>query len=403
MLRKDPYCPRRVLLTGGTGYVGALIAAKLLLDPAVENIILPTRRAPEDGPISMVEHELVALGVTDDAQKAELMSRLTWVRWKDWSDLAEPAFMQDLAARGFETIIHAAGCVDYFDQASLDAVNVQLTELMLALGKAANVARFVYISTAYSAGYADGEIPEVALSEPKSDPTDYTRTKRNAERLVAAGGLPFIIARPSIIIGAHSDGRYSGKRYGLYQQWMGLERLMLDRYHAEIHTVATHAPMNLIHQDEFQTAFDAALRWIPDGAHINFVSDTDVAPSMRDLWNLWVDVARPERIFYYKKFDDVNLKAIHPRQRAYLTFANVNLEIGSHPWRFSRNWLRELEAKGVKFQDVTIDSVERCQARFISHSSLIPRYRERFANELAAVSQTHVVEGVAMEGTASAA
>jgi nucleoside-diphosphate-sugar epimerase len=329
----------------------------------------------------MIANELTALGVTDHEA---MFKRLTWIRWKDWSDLAEPAFMDRVAVNDIDTIIHAAGCVDYFDAASLESVNVELTKLMLALGKTAAVSRFVYVSTAYSAGYLDRPIAEAELGDPLADPTDYTRSKRAAEHLVAASGLPFVIARPSIIIGAHSDGRYSGKRYGLYQQWMGLERLMLDRYHADIHTVATHAPLNLIHQDVFQEAFDAALRWVPDGAYINLVTDSSKAPSARDIWTLWADVAKPENIVYYQQFDDVDLKAIHMRQRAYLTFAKTNLEISAHPWQFERGWIHALQAKGVAFHETTIDSVARCQERFIAGSTLIPRYRERFSDSFAA-------------------
>ncbi|MES2319410.1 MAG: SDR family oxidoreductase [Pseudomonadota bacterium] len=380
MLLTEPYRPRRVFLTGGTGYVGALIAAKLLLDPELEAIIVPTRRAPEHGPLAMIATELAALGVTEPEA---MLARLSWIRWKDWSDLAEPAFMERLAENQLDTIIHAAGCVDYFDSAALESVNVELTRLMLALGKTAAVSRFVYVSTAYSAGYLDHPIPEAALGEPLDDPTDYTRSKRAAEQLVAASGLPFVIARPSIIIGNHSDGRYSGKRYGLYQQWMGLERLMLDRYHADIHTVATDAPLNLIHQDVFQSAFDAALRWVPDGAYINLVTDSALAPSTRDVWELWAEVAKPANMFYYEQFDDVDLKAIHMRQRAYLTFAKVNLEISAHPWCFERGWLYALQAKGMPFQETTLASVGTCQSHFIAGSTLIPRYRERFSASFA--------------------
>jgi len=42
------------------------------------------------------------------------------------------------------------------------------------------------------------------------DPTEYTRTKRNAEELVATSGVPYLILRPSIVIGDSRDGRYFG-------------------------------------------------------------------------------------------------------------------------------------------------------------------------------------------------
>ena len=221
------------------------------------------------------------------------------------------------------------------------------------------------------------------LPDPASDPTQYTRTKREAERLIAASGVPFVIIRPSILIGTSQSGRYSGKRYGLYQQWMGLERLACDRYHAAFHTVAPEQPLNVLHQDAFCAAFKLAWRWLPNGAFMNLVSNPQTSPSMRDLWDMWFEVTRPQTIYYYASFDDVPFKNIPTRQRAYLTFAQVNLEIASHHWQFETTWLELLRGKGLSFVDATTQTVRVCQDRFVASSELIGKYLDKHAAELA--------------------
>jgi nucleoside-diphosphate-sugar epimerase len=304
----------------------------------------------------------------------------------------DPVDVVDLAPvlEGVDEIIHCAGCLDYYDVAKLQAVNVHYTAHLLVLARHLSLKRFVYVSTAYSSGYQPHRTPERLLTDPPADPTEYTRTKREAEALVARSGIPFVIIRPSILIGTSDTGRYSGKRYGLYQQWMGLERLACDRYHAEFHTVAPKMPLNVLHQDAFCSAFVAAYGWLPDGSFMNLVSNPDTSPSMRDLWDMWFEVTRPATIYYYPSVDDVPLKHIHTRQRAYLTFAQVNLEIASHQWRFETTWLDLLRAKGLQFVDATVDTVRVCQDRFVASSDLIAKYLSRFASEL--VPQPKVVE-----------
>jgi hypothetical protein len=77
----------------------------------------------------------------------------------------------------------------------------------------------------------------------------------------------------------------------------------------------------------------------------------------------------------------VNLRAIDLRQRAYLTFAQVNLEIGAHSWRFAHDWLDLLSsARGLELRDATLASVARCQDRFVRSSDALTRYRSRFAD-----------------------
>ncbi|HET6317174.1 MAG TPA: SDR family oxidoreductase [Chloroflexota bacterium] len=376
-LRRDPFQASHVLVTGANGYLGALVVASLLRDCAARITCLTRPQCSEADLLTAIAEEW-------EAQSHGRWSSVVQARIRHLSLPEDLADVADLAPRlaGVDSIVHCAGCLDYHDVAQLQAVNVDYTAHLLLLARRLDVRRFVYLSSAYSSGYQAHPTPEAPLAEPVRDPTPYTRTKREAERLVAACGLPFIVLRPSILIGTSDTGRYSGKRYGLYQQWMGLERLVCDRYHAEFHAVAPEVPLNLLHQDAFCSAFKAAFRWLPDSAFMNIVSGPADAPTMRDLWDLWFDVTRPATIHYYPTLGDVPLKAIHARQRACLIFAHINLEIASHRWAFETGWLDLLRRGGLPFASATIASVARCQRRFVESSVVLARYAAAFADRL---------------------
>jgi nucleoside-diphosphate-sugar epimerase len=370
----------RVLITGGTGYLGSLAAAQLLADGWAEHVVLPTRKPPADGGLpSELVRELEALGLPVQA----VASRVSTVAWSGAESQTEASLAALMHEHGVQVLLHCAGCLDYFDESALQLVNVEFTRHLLAAAAGAGLRFAAFVSTAYAAGYSGAEVPEGPLAEPTTDPTAYTRTKREAERIVAGAGLPFVVLRPSIVIGDSRDGRYSGKRYGLYQQWMGIERLLADRYHAELHTVATDQPLNLLHQDAFQTALAAALRWLPDGAHANLVADADTSPSMQALWRLFCDVTRPGTVVFYRSLDEVDLKRLNVRQRAYLSFAQTNLQIGAYGWAFESRWLAALRARGHTIPQTSLNSISTCQRRFIAASAPLQRYLDTFSSQLA--------------------
>ena len=300
-----------------------------------------------------------------------------------------------LQALQVDEVVHCAGCLDYFDTPQLERVNIDFTTQLAALARKLCVRRFVYLSTAFSSGYLDRPVAETLHDIPPADPTEYTRTKREAEWRVAKSGVPYLIVRPSIVIGDSRTGRYSGKRYGLYQLWMGLERLLCDRYHAEYHIVAPRQRLNLVHQDSFVEALRAARQQLPDDSILHLTSRQDTAPTMRELWDLWMDsVARPRRVIYYERLADVPMKHIHPRQRAFLMFASVNIEIAAHPWAWKDRTLDQLRENGLRFADATLESITLCQQRFVSTS---PRIRA-FHDDQAQALSTHR-EVIEMTGT----
>lgn len=378
---------RSVLLTGATGYLGGLIAAALLTGEEV-NLVAPVREGYDlQSFLAPIRAEIEAQG---GDFKPEYVERVRLVR------LPPLGFTDELDSVASECavdeIIHCAGCLDYFNQQMLEAVNVEFTRQMLEHGRRWGVRRFIYISTAFSSGYTADLIRERLHDEPPRDPTDYTRTKREAERLVAHSGLPYLIIRPSIVIGDSRDGHYSGKQYGVYQLWSAVERLLCRTWHEEFHTVGTRSRVSVVHQDAFQQGFLGSYRLLPDGSILNLVSEPGSAPSLQELWEILVtDFFRPRATYFYGKMSDIPLRSIHPRQRALLALASVNLEIASHRWEFETTnmcWLRE---RGVDIPTATLESVSTCQRRFVEQSSRIREFWAENGWQLPSRTEFHVM------------
>jgi nucleoside-diphosphate-sugar epimerase len=358
------------LVTGASGYLGGLITATLLATTS-RRVLLPVRSAHDPSAcLARIRRALLERGVRPDvADECLIRASITELPAVDRVAELEPL----ARAHGVDEIIHSAGCLDYFDERNLYLVNVDLTTAFLALAHRLGVLRFFYLSTAYCSGYRTGTIHEELHSDPApaDEPTDYTRTKRMAEWRVAGSGTPYVIIRPSIVIGDSRTGRYSGKNYGLYQMWRAIEGLLCREYAPIWHTVAPPTPLNFVHQDAFQNAFMAAHRSLQNDVIIHIVSDDAKSPTMRDLCWLWADVYRPEEIHCYETVDDVPLRSIPTRQRRFLELAHKNLEIAGRRWRFETRHLDAFRAAGLSFADVTLETVARCQQRYIEGSQRI--------------------------------
>lgn len=141
-----------IALTGGTGFVGgATIDAALAAG-----------------------HTVRALTRRPQAERAGV----TWIS----GDLTDPA---DLCS-GADAVVHVAGIVNARDRAGFAAGNIAGTEGVLAVAGAAEVARFVHVSS---------------LAARKPDLSDYGWSKAGAEAAVAASGLGWTMVRPPAVYG----------------------------------------------------------------------------------------------------------------------------------------------------------------------------------------------------------
>jgi nucleoside-diphosphate-sugar epimerase len=365
------------LVTGASGFLGSLAAAALVAHER-RPVVLPIRAAADPSQCRQrLREELLACGVPHPhvADLIHLAAVTGLPALSRFSDLAALA-----AAAGVDEIVHCAGCVDYFDDKGLQQANVELTARLLETARTLGVRRFIYLSTAYCAGYGRDHIPEQLHPhpEPTAEPTAYTRTKRMAEWLIADSGIPFLIIRPSIVIGDSRTGRYSGKNYGLYQMWRAIEGLLCREYAPVWHTIASRVPVNLLHQDSFQNGFLGSYQHLGPGAIIHLVSDDASSPTLRELTWLWADVYHPAEIRCYPGIDDVPLASLPRRQRRFLELAWKNFEIATQPWRFETTALTGLRRAGLPFTDATLGTVARCQQRYIERSTRIQEHTRRY-------------------------
>ena len=183
----------RVLLTGGTGYVGAFTVAALL-DAGHEPRLLVRSK-------ERLERKLTAIGV--DASKVDAVVG-------DMTDVDAVT----AAADGVDAAIHAAAAVGALNRAdaerSLD-INVNGTRNVLDAALAAGCDPVVHVSSVVA--LFDPSVPLVTADLPPAleSRSPYTRSKALAEQLARdrqASGAPVVTIYPGGVTGPSADDSY---------------------------------------------------------------------------------------------------------------------------------------------------------------------------------------------------
>ncbi len=174
----------RVLVTGATGFVGAVLMPELIGRygaPNIDAFTLPGDRIPGSW---------AGAGVR---------------RYE--GDIADPAAVA-AAVRGHDRVVHMAGLISYWrgDEAGLKAVNEDGVRAVVEACLAAGVERLVHISSVGAMGFhADGSPADETA--PFNWPADilYMASKRRGqdivERAVRERGLRAVILDPASIMG----------------------------------------------------------------------------------------------------------------------------------------------------------------------------------------------------------
>ena len=101
---------------------------------------------------------------------------------------------------------HLAGSTDFHRKDLATSVNEVGTANAVNLAKGLNVKTFFHVSTAYVAGSHQGVVAEDVMVEHPRFRNVYEKSKYKGERIVRGSDLPFIIMRPSIIMGDSVTG-----------------------------------------------------------------------------------------------------------------------------------------------------------------------------------------------------
>ncbi|AFM15937.1 non-ribosomal peptide synthase, dehydrogenase domain-containing protein [Mycolicibacterium chubuense NBB4] len=182
----------RYVVTGGTGFIGRRLIARLLGLPGTQAVHALVRRE------SLGRFERLA---------------------RDWDERVQPV-VGDLAAPGLglsDTDVAALGSIDHlvhcgavYDIAAPEdrqrAANVEGTRAVIALARRLD-ATLHHVSSIAVAGTYRGVFTEDDFDVGQDLPTPYHRTKFEAELLVrSARGLRFRIYRPAVVVGDSRTG-----------------------------------------------------------------------------------------------------------------------------------------------------------------------------------------------------
>jgi NAD+-dependent farnesol dehydrogenase len=168
-----------VFVTGGTGYLGSNLVARLLKEG--EELILLARNPPDRG----FPHSSVRV-VHGDVQDPESLRR---------------------AMAGCDRVFHAAAHVRMWDAdpTRFETINVGGLKNILRAAADAGVARIVYTSSFIALGPTDGSVGDEDWEPPgRTYYNEYERTKAAADRLArqeARQGAPLIILYPGVVYG----------------------------------------------------------------------------------------------------------------------------------------------------------------------------------------------------------
>lgn len=172
---------KNILITGGTGFVGARLA-RTLVAQGYDVAIL--RRHSSD---------LRAIG------DAQVDHRLGDVR--DYDSLLS-------AMNGVDTVFHTAAVISYWkkENSLMEAVNVGGTRNVVRACLESGVSRLIHTSSIAAIGYTTDDVmaTEENIFTPSDHTTGYRTTKYLAEEEIKrgiAGGLSAVIVNPSVIIG----------------------------------------------------------------------------------------------------------------------------------------------------------------------------------------------------------
>ena len=153
----------RILVLGGTGFVGRAVCERLTERSSSDRIKVPTRRLARGQGVQLLPTvDLVQAQVHDDAQLQQLV-------------------------QGVDVVINLIAIL-HGSEADFQRVHVELPSRLVNACHGAGVKRLVHVS---------------ALGASSGAPSRYLRSKAAGEAVLATSGLDVTVLRPSVIFGTH--------------------------------------------------------------------------------------------------------------------------------------------------------------------------------------------------------
>jgi thioester reductase-like protein len=202
--------PGRVFLTGATGFVGMEVLVRYL-ERGSRSVTCLVRAESDDAArarLDKILDQLIANGAELFAHRIEAVAGEMTA-----DELGLSSELRERLAGEVTTIIHCAANVA-FDQTLEGARETNLggTRRMLEFARLAQARggldRYAQVSTAYVAGTHTGRFTEDDLDVGQGFRNTYEQSKFESEKMIRAEAdeLPWIVLRPSIVVGDRSSG-----------------------------------------------------------------------------------------------------------------------------------------------------------------------------------------------------
>ncbi len=201
-----------IFLTGGTGYIGAHVAANLLQRHDAALNLLVRSRDPRDAELRLWQALQLHLPFPNFYEYLQAKIRIFR------GDLASPRFGleaddYDRLVHTTDSVVHCAASLNRRSEKSCLNVNLRGALEVVQLARQSQhyhgLRRFSNVSTVAVAGKRSHEIvvEDKAIEWSRSDYDPYARTKKFCEHMVREllPDVPLTIFRPSIVLG---DSRY---------------------------------------------------------------------------------------------------------------------------------------------------------------------------------------------------
>lgn len=190
----------KILVTGATGFLGGAVVAQLVCEGRSDEVLALARAASPQEALARVIDQL-RLYEVPEARIAELSEAHIL-----FGDLADPRWAQDPRATDISVIINCAAVASFGNNPRIWSVNVDDT---FAFAEAASglpaLKRFLHVGTGMACG-AQASSPVTECYEFDGEVehlVPYTQSKATIEARIheELPHLPFVVARPSIVVG----------------------------------------------------------------------------------------------------------------------------------------------------------------------------------------------------------